>query len=285
MTRPIREALKRISAQIAKNDSGYLLMRRSVGVLWNSLFMQRELELMRREGVSIEELILTVAPGLIVQNGPFAGLKYPDKKSAGSTLLPKLLGSYEQEIRGQVQQLLCVSWDLVVDVGCAEGYYAVGFARFGSCKSVRAFDIDEGARAMTAAMAALNGVAESVQLAGECSESKLLLLDRSDRTLIIADCEGCERMLFTKRVAEHLQNASFLIEAHERAVPGVLEALYGVFLSTHEVETVRSVDDIERPAKYQYAVLEGLSLAAKRAILAERRGGLMHWLIATPKEQ
>ena len=62
-----------------------------------------------------------------VAAGPFAGMRYAGLPS-GSTAGPKLLGSYESEIAAWIEGLCGARLDTIVDVGCAEGYYAVGMA-------------------------------------------------------------------------------------------------------------------------------------------------------------
>jgi len=89
----------------------------------------------------------------VVLDGPFKGMKYPKNESFGSAFLPKILGTYEKEISSLVQSLLNSNYDIVLDVGCAEGYYAVGFAKFGKARKVFAYDIQEKARKLCSEMA------------------------------------------------------------------------------------------------------------------------------------
>src|SRR5437016_6027102 len=59
--------------------------------------------------------------------GPFAGMKYIGS-SVASAHIPKLLGTYEREIAGIVEEICWRKPAVLIDVGAAEGYYAVGFA-------------------------------------------------------------------------------------------------------------------------------------------------------------
>ena len=65
----------------------------------------------------------------VVRHGPFAGLQYPELTAVGSALYPKLLGSYQREIQGWIEEICAAGYSEIVDVGFAEGYYAVGLAR------------------------------------------------------------------------------------------------------------------------------------------------------------
>src|SRR4051794_40351820 len=63
-----------------------------------------------------------------VQTGPFAGLEFA-RASAEGCHVPKLLGCYERELHGLVEAAVADGYDDIVNIGCAEGYYAVGLAR------------------------------------------------------------------------------------------------------------------------------------------------------------
>src|SRR4051795_10844916 len=62
--------------------------------------------------------------GLTVSGGPFAGLVYPDRTPI--SLVPKLLGIYERELHGAIEAAIRAQPDVIVNVGAADGYYAVG---------------------------------------------------------------------------------------------------------------------------------------------------------------
>src|SRR5262245_1247587 len=69
-----------------------------------------------------------------VRAGPFKGMKYI-RSSAGSCYIPKLLGIYERELYPLVEDAIKTQHDLIIDIGAAEGYYAVGLAM--RCPSAR----------------------------------------------------------------------------------------------------------------------------------------------------
>jgi hypothetical protein len=88
--------------------------------------------------------------GAQIRSGLFAGMSYLPDASEGS-LMARLLGTYEAELRPHIEALVAEGLDCVIDIGCAEGYYAVGLAyRFPNLE-VFAFDIDETARTACAA--------------------------------------------------------------------------------------------------------------------------------------
>src|SRR4051812_47184783 len=104
--------------------------------------------------------------GATVVGGPFAGMAYIDHATEGA-LVPRLFGTYESELHPHFAAILAQGLDCVIDVGCAEGYYAVGLARIAPEVTVYAHDIDPRAQAECAALAARNGVADRVIVGGE----------------------------------------------------------------------------------------------------------------------
>src|SRR4051794_20818862 len=68
---------------------------------------------------------ITKEHGWIVRSGVFRGMRYVDQ-ARSSALLPKLLGSYEREIADEIERAAGVDYRVCVDIGSAEGYYAIG---------------------------------------------------------------------------------------------------------------------------------------------------------------
>jgi hypothetical protein len=63
--------------------------------------------------------------GLHVRSGPFAGMDYVVNAAEGA-FLPRILGVYERELHPDLTAFAAEGLDHVIDIGCAEGYYAVG---------------------------------------------------------------------------------------------------------------------------------------------------------------
>jgi hypothetical protein len=65
--------------------------------------------------------------GGLVLSGPFAGMKYI-RSTDGSAPARKLLGGYQAELHSAIAQTLDRERRVVVEIGCAEGDYAAGYA-------------------------------------------------------------------------------------------------------------------------------------------------------------
>ena len=215
---------------------------------------------------------------LTVLNGPFAGMKYPSLKSIGSTIYPKLLGSYEMELHAIIKKTLSLSYTSVVDIGCAEGYYAVGFGLKLQGIKVFAFDTDPEAQTLCKTMGELNGV--SIIAGGFCDKDLLMQLDLGERALVISDCEGYENELFDVQLAHYLIPHDVLIETHDLIEIETTQRLLKIFSETHDCVIVDSIDDILKAYTYDYRELEVFSLDERRHLLAEYRGAIMRWIFA-----
>src|SRR4051812_22623153 len=80
-----------------------------------------------------------------VLSGPFEGMHYSDR-SVGSAFFPKVLGTYERELHERIRACFQMGVRTVIDVGAAEGYYAVGLAMRIPGVQVVAFETEEAGR-------------------------------------------------------------------------------------------------------------------------------------------
>ena len=230
-------------------------------------------------------IIRELFPTLTVANGPFKGMRYPAAESFGSMLLPKLLGSYESELHPALEELFANDYTAIVDIGCAEGYYAVGLGLKFPGTNVYAFDTSPKARGLCAEMAALNGLKERVHIGNFCDAKTLRSLPIGEKALIISDCEGYENVLFDKELAAFLTQHDLIVEAHDFIDIEISPNLRRIFAQSHNVEPISSTDDIEKAHAYQFAELARYSTGERFTILGERRPGIMKWLVLTAQTQ
>ncbi|HEV2845455.1 MAG TPA: hypothetical protein VG477_11460 [Thermoanaerobaculia bacterium] len=200
--------------------------------------------------------------------GPFAGMRYIPFAS-GSGLLPKLLGGYEMEIHGAVRESLARGYDRVVNVGCGEGYYAVGSALALPEARVEAYDTDPLARQRLRELARLNGV--EIEARSACGHQDLAV---QGRTLIVCDCEGYEKELLDPARVPGLDGADLLVELHDFLDPTISATLAARFGGSHEIAFVEARED---HPDYPAAILEPLDPEQRRLALWEGRPAGMRW--------
>lgn len=198
--------------------------------------------------------------GGVVQGGPFAGMRLAPARATGS-IHTLLVGSYEEELHAVLEQLIAAGPPRIVNVGCAEGYYAVGLAVRLPDADVYAFDVNERARQLTRENAQINGITERVHVAGACTVERLeqLLMTQS---LVLMDCEGCELDLLRPESAPSLRNAVLLVELHSST-----SVILARFAPTHSYRLFNS-----RPRNpSDYPVVQDLDPADRPTAVYERR--------------
>ena len=243
---------------------------------------QKQLELSEAFRASQKQLIQDFVPDLTVRRGPFQGMHYPQPYSHGSTLSPKLLGTYEAELHPILQCLLAKDYPLIIDVGGAEGYYAVGAAMRWPDAKVLAYELGREARDAMTEMATANGVIGQMQIQAECMFSDLY----GQRAFVICDIEGCEAdLLVDEDAVSAFVDCDFLIETHDLFRPGICSTLHEQFAKTHHVTVVDSVADDQRPKHYPISELVNVDYERQVEALGEHRSTPMQWLICESKNE
>ncbi len=218
--------------------------------------------------------------GLEVGHGPFTGMRYlPGQEQISGHLIAKLVGSYESQLYPWMERdWIGGQFDLFVDVGCAEGYYAVGLARAMPDVTVRAYDTYGPAREQCAELARINGVAERVLIGAECTPETLAGLPEG-RVALLSDCEGYERTLLDPRLAPNLHRWSIIVEQHDNVDPSISATIRERFAATHEIETVGSnAVDGSRIEELRWMT------PAQRSFALGERPLPMTWALLRPRE-
>lgn len=221
-----------------------------------------------------------------VKYGPFQGMKYPELEGVGSELFPKLLGCYEMELYEWLDRIQHNQYDKIVNIGCAEGYYAVGLGRIFKDSEIYAFDLAERARVLCMQMGLANDLGERLKVFSKCTSNTLNKLDFGSRSLIVCDCEGFEYELFQAEVMDNISNCDILIELHDFINPAISEKMLPLFEETHNLQIYRSMDDEFRILQLseKYKELRALSEYEKKIALGELRPTTMEWAFLTPKK-
>lgn len=174
--------------------------------------------------------------GTVVQGGPFAGLKFVRKSTEGCNA-PKLLGSYERELHPAIRRIAATPYDLMIDIGCAEGYYAIGLARLMPGLCVLACDTNAKAQEACRRLAEENGVAGRVTVQGQFNGTDFAA-HAGKRVLVFCDIEGAEKDLLDPAAYPALKRMDVLAECHDCFTPGLSVEIAGRFEATHAIERI-----------------------------------------------
>ncbi len=239
----------------------------------------------RRLLSALARRILWCALGGRVLSGPFRGMRY-SCRSVGSAFCPKIIGTYEMELSEVMSWISGRTFDRVIDICAAEGYYAVGLARMLGC-NVHAFETEQDGQHLVAQMARSNHVHRRVSVHGicdPCSLSALLASTAAMPTLMVCDIEGFEGRLLDPVIVPGLSDCFILVEVHEQFVPGVQALLQNRFAMSHEMQFIdarlRQTEDF--PAGWVSAVLPD---AIKLRLMWEHRAFPMGWFWMRPRKE
>jgi hypothetical protein len=214
--------------------------------------------------------------GARVMSGPFAGMEYVGATEGSQ--IARLLGVYEAGLQPHLRAFAAEGLDCLIDVGCAEGYYAVGLARMMPDLMVYAYDISETAQRACAALAARNDVSDRVIIGGEFKPDGFEAF-AGRRALVMVDAEGAELDILQPALSPALANMNVIVETHDIFRPGSLETLVERFSPTHSIVQVGQGQQVIDMPPW----LASLSQLDQLLAIWEWRLAETPWLVMRPK--
>jgi hypothetical protein len=221
-----------------------------------------------------------------VLSGNFAGMRYV-AESVGSQLYPKLLGTYEAELAPIVKALTEKRFDTIVDVGAAEGYYAVGLAILNCRARVVAFEAASEGMQLIREMALANGVLDRITIKGFCTPQALAAsVNNGANCLIVMDVEGYEDELIDLATCPGVAKAHLLIELHDFVSEELGDRIAERLAGTHRIAEIR--EQRRTMNDFPIAISALRRLAFKKLYLRsmnEHRGNRMRWFYCEPHRE
>lgn len=214
------------------------------------------------------------ALGTQVHQGLFRGMHIPvqtgwDDGNFGA----KLFGTYEHELQGAIAHAIWRRPEVVVNVGCAEGYYAIGLARLLPQAVIYAMDISDSSRALCEDYAEKNKVKVTV-LKGATSPEQLIVGSMVGHRLFMVDCEGDEMELLDPERCIPLRHSDIIVECHDFLRKDASSILADRFAATHRVELVRP----RLPNFEQFEFLRVAPTVMSVLMVMEKRPMPTYWL-------
>jgi hypothetical protein len=203
----------------------------------------------------------------------------------GSTQAPKLLGTYEKELLPVVEELVSMSPQTVIDIGAAEGYYAVGIARALPGTQVIAFEADAVNRTLLEKMSDRNGVYGRVSIHGACNAEKLgRILADTGPSWIVVDIEGAEREVLDPEQVPPLAGCHLLVEILDTISPGIGELISRRFQATHTQQEISQQPRrlVDFPVS-RNGILSFTPAWILEKAMDEKRASLMRWFYLKPR--
>lgn len=174
----------------------------------------------------------------IVNKGPFKGMRYINEAYIGF-VCHKLTGTYEKEIQHIIERELKKPYEVIIDVGSAEGYYSVGMALFSNAKKIISFEGSEKGRSLQKELALLNNVSYKIVIKEYCDEHLLAKeMTTFDSVLLICDVDGYELALLNNKLNPKLNNTTMIVECHNHCYEKMESDLIERFSQTHFIESI-----------------------------------------------
>lgn len=194
----------------------------------------------------------------------------------------KLLGTYEQELHPFLLKSRAKRYDCVVDIGCAEGYYAVWLGRLYENVQVVAYDINEDSRDACRENSILNNTTGILTLKSKCDTAELKSqCTYFKRPLVVCDCEGYELELFNEQAtAAALSRSDVIIECHDFITAGTTETLKATFAHTHDVSVVYAGE--RNPNLFPF--MQDIYDIDRWQAVCEHRPCVMNWIICESRQ-
>jgi hypothetical protein len=199
-------------------------------------------------------------------------------------LLGYLLGTQEIELHGAVEKIVSQGYKTIINIGAADGYYALGLARRLPQACVLAFEANSSHHKYLNTSARANGVAERIFIRGFCrgQDLRAALATVRQPALVICDIEGGEVDLLDPESIEALRSVDLLVETHDQYVADCTEILASRFAPTHAVQEFSG-----RPRVASDFPSAALPLLARMfpetaiELMNERRKEPQQWLLLT----
>jgi hypothetical protein len=222
-----------------------------------------------------------------VLTGPFQGMKLHLSPVSSRHLLGYLLGTQELELHPIIEAVIQSGYRSVINVGVADGYYAIGLARRMPATHVIGFEGLPEHHEPFWRTARTNGVADRITMHGFCDIADLqkALAETNSRSLVLCDIEGGEKVLLDNEKIPELNHADILVETHDGLVAGCSKTLLQRFSETHDITSIYARPRAARdfPAKKLPVIAKWLPRTAVE-LMNERRTGVQEWLFMTSRQ-
>lgn len=215
-----------------------------------------------------------------VMQGPFRGLTYPPLEQWASCRFEKIVGTYEHELHALIERLPATkSYQTIVNVGGAEGFYSVGLALLFPAARVVSFEAEAFNTAFGENLARLNGVRDRIDFQGFCTAETLAAVQPKGPVLVWMDIDTGERPVLDPSKVSWLLEADILVELHDCLEPGLTPLIRSRFSPTHEIQQITN-SGIEYA---RYPILRDLHFSEIEALVGDDRSGLQDWFFMEPR--
>lgn len=219
-----------------------------------------------------------------VKYGPFKGMKMLEEQTWGVETISKLLGNYEKHVVTKVVEL-SDKHDLFVDIGAADGYFAIGFIVSESFSRCICYESSPRSRAALRKNASVNSVEDKIKIEEYANHTNISkLLTENPSCFILCDIEGGEFELFDDEILRLAKNCTILIELHHNLPDNNYSSDQKSQLLSN-ASAYFSIEYLNRlsPSIYEFPEMVNFSDDERLLAFSEGRPVEMEWVLLSPK--
>ncbi len=229
--------------------------------------------------------ILLKKHGKVVAYGPFANMTVNSQTWGDYDINAKILGTYESHVIAELDAISQENHGPFIDIGAADGFFAIGAVLSGITKESYAFEIDASSRRSIANNAFDNNVSGKIhirEVANTHTISDVLKKERKAKILI--DIEGSEYDLLDFDFLDEISKCDVIVELH----PSLVE--HGKEKQKQLISRLENYFYIEFFQKSVLSTtgfpeLEHLSDDKRLLAFSENRAFEMWWMKLQPKSE
>ena len=216
-----------------------------------------------------------------VQEGPFKGMIISEDQFWGpGDKASKILGLYEKEIQNLINQIQEKNnFPTFIDIGGADGFFAVGSVKNNLFKNCEVFEISKRGRQSIEESAIKNNVADLISIKSEANEKTLSSIENINNSVILCDIEGSEYDLFSENLIKNMHPSNVIIEIHKNPDISLNEF-------EDKFKNLFSIDKITQgPRSLKgFGELKNFNDNNRALLASEGRSGVPEWWHLTPKK-
>lgn len=220
-----------------------------------------------------------------VAHGPFKGLKFVDDSHwGGSDRGAMILGIYELEVLNELKDIP-KRFDTFIDLGAADGYYAIGVLVNDMFEKSYCYEITESGRDVILKNSILNDVGNRVIIRGIADKNFVNDFSNEElqNSVLFVDIEGGEFDLFDSNIFHSFYNSIIFIESHDFFYnDGDLK--FNKLISDSEHTHIPKIIKMGARDLSNFPELEKLDDTDRWMICSEGRAQLMRWIRFDPIE-
>ena len=239
-------------------------------------------EIQRAKNKVLNKIILE--HGHKVAYGTFKGMKLSKNTYwSKNDIITHILGVYEKHVLKKIIEFSKKGNYPFIDIGAADGYFAIGMAFSETFKKIYAFEIDEEGRRSLNRNIENNLCKDKVVVDIEANfETLKEIVDKNKSAVILIDIEGSEFDLLDDNLLQLLSNCYIVCELHPTLSANGFEK-QNMLINNAKAFFDVSMIQRESYSPNKFSELNEFTDEERLIAFGEGRENNMNWLILEPK--